>query len=107
MSRTARRNPMHRHRLAPGLPFGLSDHAIEQLRDRVIPQFTIARCWVEAKILARTATRTERRTGDGCEIWIATNGAPVRFIVRNEQGRRTCVTVLAPAAEGEGQEDVA
>lgn len=100
MSRTHRRARGQRRRLAPGAPFGLSDHAVDQFRARVAPQLTIARCWVEAKILARSAQRTEHRTPTGSEIWIATDGEAVRFVVnRDADGRRTCVTVLGPAKD--------
>ena len=67
-----------------------------------MPALSLPRVRIEAKILARSAQRTEARTPAGQEVWVATDGEPVRFIVKRDgDGRRTCVTVLAPAKVGE------
>ena len=79
-----------------GAPFAITNHAIEQFRDRVAPGLTIGKARHEAIILSRSATRTEDRTGAGEELWVATDGAPVRFVVKTDGGRRVCVTILAP-----------
>lgn len=84
--------------------FGITDYAVEQLRQRHMPSFTFDRVRVEAKILAATARRTDRRAPDGAEIWEATDGYPIAFVVKNDQGRRVCVTVLPRATDTEESE---
>jgi hypothetical protein len=79
-------------------PFFVTGHAVDQFRERVVPQFTTGRARVELLILAASAQRTDRRTGTGDEVWVATDGAPIRFVVRDERGSRVCLTVL-PAEE--------
>lgn len=80
----------------------MSDHAIEQLRDRHMPSFSIARASVEARILSMTAKRTGVHTGCGDEVWIATDGAPIQFVVKPDgHGGRICVTVLPGVAKTE------
>jgi hypothetical protein len=110
VSRTHRQGHQRHLRAPHGLPFAITEHAVETLRARVMPQLTYGRVQVEARILARSAQKTERATGCGDEIWIATDGQPIRFVVKNEGGKRVCVTVLAPApigADDLGEEDVA
>lgn len=87
-----------------GAAFGLTAHAIEQFRDRVAPGLTLGAARMEAIVLSRSAVHRGDHTGEGAEIWIATDGAPVRFVVRNSGGRRVCVTVLGPDDRDDGPE---
>jgi hypothetical protein len=77
-------------------PFFISGHAFDQFRERICPQLSPGRARVECMIISRTAERTQGRTGTGDEIWCATDGAPIRFVVRDDAGARICLTVLAP-----------
>ena len=77
--------------------FFVTGHAFDQFYERVAPGLTPGRAKTECLIVARTARRTDNRTGTGDEIWVATNGTPVEFVVRRDpNGNRTCLTVLAP-----------
>lgn len=92
VSRTDR--PRSHQPPVPAGAFALTEHALEQLRARHMPALNERHVRFEAKILARTARRTENRTPRGEEIWVATDGYPIEFVVKNDQGRRVCVTVL-------------
>jgi|SRR5579875_120239 len=109
MSRTHRsRHTGPQSRRHPGLPFAFSDHAIEQLRQRHMPSFTIARTRVEARILSASARRTDAKTASGDDVWIATDGAAIQFVVKDDgRGGRICVTVLPGVAEREEERGVA
>lgn len=102
MSRTHRRTgSVNAHPKTYGAPFAVTSHAIDQFRARVAPGLTVGKARAEAIILSRSAKRSEDRTGAGDEIWVATDGAPVRFVVRLSEGKRVCVTVLGAETEGE------
>lgn len=95
--------PFMQGRRHDGAAFVLSHNALERFRERVCPQFSIGRARYEARALVASAVKTPNNIR-GDEVWLATNGAPVRFIVRNEGGRRTCVTVLAAQGPNEPED---
>ena len=85
---------------ADGLPFEVTEHAVQRFRERVAALSSFARASHEVANLARTARRTDERTAAGEEVWIATDGAPIRFVVKSaERGRRICVSVLEALEE--------
>jgi hypothetical protein len=84
-----------------GLPFELTAHAVDRFREHVAALESFARASHELAAIARTAKRTEHRTGSGAEIWQATDGDPFLFVVKNaEGGRRICVSVLPSSSAG-------
>jgi hypothetical protein len=94
----------HRAKKNEDGPFTFAAHAVDQLRARHMPSFTLARTYVEARILASTARRSDRRTPHGDEIWVAQDGYPIEFVVK-PLPERTCVTVL-PRKDRPEQEGV-
>lgn len=82
-------------RVDTGLPFELTLHALERFRDRMAG-VSLAAARHEMKIIARSAKRTESRTRHGDDIWVATNGDPIRFVIKRDGSRRICVTTLLP-----------
>ena len=105
-TRRRARKPMCRHHQASAAAFTLSVHAVGRFLGRVGGgRGSMPEARRELERLAFSARRTAGRTPDRCEVWEATEEPAVRFLVRREQdGRRTCVTVLAPA-EREGDEE--
>lgn len=76
-------------------PFFISWHAAERFRERVAPGLTVTHARAEAVALARSARKTDMKSPRGDDIWIATDGAPVRFIVRKDpRVGLICATVL-------------
>jgi hypothetical protein len=105
MGRTQKRRerpdtrPSRRDYREEALPFRLTEHAAEQFRDRILgPSWSLHFATKELRSLARTAAKTDFRGRHGEEVWFATDGAPVRFVVKVDGGERICVTVLAPLA---------
>jgi hypothetical protein len=99
MGKTRRKTPDDL--LAPpkpdsGLPFEITYHAIKRFQSRIagMPFHAAAR---ELEILACTAKRTGGRTRHGDELWEATNGDRIRFVVKRDGSRRICPTVLLPS----------
>jgi hypothetical protein len=105
MARTFRRNDYDGsgvrspHADVDGLPFTLTRHAVEQFRARICPALAISHARRELRTLAKTAKRTDHRTWRGGWIWIAVDGAPVRFVVQDDPHGRVCTTVFAPTEE--------
>lgn len=87
-----------RNQRAPesGLPFTVTAHAVDRFAARVVGNWPHAMARRELEALARSARRTEDRTPLGDEVWEATDGDPVRFVVKMDAqlGHRVCVTLL-------------
>ena len=96
--------PRTQHPLKPGMPFVVSEHAIIRFRERIAPLQSFLRARHEVEFLASTSKKTEDRTPGGEEVWEASDGAPIRFIVRRDhRGPAVCVSVLAPRHAGEDE----
>jgi hypothetical protein len=77
--------------------FYITEHAIDRFRERVAPGLSPTHAKRECILLARGAKRTDEKSSHGDEVWVAQDGAPVRFVVKtDEQGMRVCATVLGP-----------
>lgn len=77
-------------------PFYVTAHAIDRFRERMCPGFSFGQARRELLVLSMSAKRTEDRTRRGAEIWMATDGAALRFIVQRSSASRICVTICLP-----------
>lgn len=98
MGKTRRRDPevfAAPMREDTGAPFEITRHAAERFQQR-IAGLPLGAAWKELNVLAMSARKTGATTRMGDEIWEATDGAPLRFVVKKDGSRRICVTLLDP-----------
>jgi hypothetical protein len=84
----------------------LTSHAIDRFQEYVMPSSSRGRARAEAIAVSMSARRTEERTALGQDVWVATDGVKVRFVVKLDGSARICVTCLRPAEDGITDEEL-
>jgi hypothetical protein len=81
-----------------GGAFHITSHAAARFRERVAPGLNYYGARLECIALSKSAVRTPRRTRSGDEVWVASDGAPVQFIIKVDPEYRlpVCCTVFGP-----------
>jgi len=76
-----------------GGAFHVTSHAAARFRERVAPGLNYYGARLECIALSKSAVNTGRKTARGEQIWEATDGAPVVFIVKTDHAYRLPVAV--------------
>jgi hypothetical protein len=82
----------------------MTSHAIERFREYVMPSSPYGRARSEAIAVSMSSRKTGQRTPVGDEVWEASDGVKVRFVVKRDGGAKVCVTVLMAVGDDGAEE---